>query len=336
MEYNSKNLIFGTYMDLVDLNTLHTLSTINESDQNQVLLQLTNKLYSKIVSKAIDGIDYGTIPKSRGDISKVDNINDVMECLDIMENILDTYDQKNSPISIVKLAIQNIESRVKIFEKAYTLNIELPIVLYNIMVLDIISSTSFLIATIIEFIKNPKDESYDISYRKLSLVKSKNDVLINSLDKFNKSCSKGDLDKILNYEISNSANHLLGMGALSIVSGVALATIILNILPVLQELVYLYFHTRQNISDFFELQSELIEMNYTSLQYRDTEIENKEMIIEKQKKIADNFKKISNTFQINHNKGVVASQKEIKNNTDKYKITDLMDTKLDSADSSLF
>ena len=57
------------YFDLSDKETFSYLKSIEEADQNKVLIALTSKLYDHLVDK-IDDIDFGDIPKSRGDVTK--------------------------------------------------------------------------------------------------------------------------------------------------------------------------------------------------------------------------------------------------------------------------
>ena len=57
--------VFCEYMDMNDRETRNTLCMIDESDQTNVILSLTQKLYETVVNKNLD-IDFGTIPESNG------------------------------------------------------------------------------------------------------------------------------------------------------------------------------------------------------------------------------------------------------------------------------
>lgn len=75
------------YFDLSDKETFSYLRSLEEADQNNVLTALTSKLYDKMVEK-VDDIDFGDIPKSRGDITKLPNYDKVVDCVDIIKGIL--------------------------------------------------------------------------------------------------------------------------------------------------------------------------------------------------------------------------------------------------------
>ena len=65
------NNIITEHFDIFDTNTRKILLSINEAeDRNMVLSSLSAKLYNIIVEKSTE-IDFGDIPKSKGDISKI-------------------------------------------------------------------------------------------------------------------------------------------------------------------------------------------------------------------------------------------------------------------------
>lgn len=319
-----------------DLMDDETRVALDEADgKNQMILSLTSRLYDKIVEK-VDQIDYGTIPNSKGDITKVDNYNEMLECIEIMKGILDEYHEDKEPLDTISTAIDNIKSRTKTFEKAYALNVELPIVLYNTMVLAVVGSISFLIATCIEFIKQPGDDSFAISLDKAAYYKEKENLLLNNLRRFNKSCQKGEIDAALDTVFAMNAKNLAGSVSLASVGGIALIGLCFCIVPMLQELVYFYYHMRQSVSDYFAIQAELLDMNYNNVQYRtDISAADKKMIVSKQKKISDGFKKTSQFFAVKAKSANKDTSNSIKT-TEKYTKAAL-DSPMDRDDSdSLF
>lgn len=68
--------------DIQDTITRKTLLTIDEADQTKVLDSLTSKLYQSIMDK-VDDIDFGSIPESKGDITAVQNYDQMIECIGV-------------------------------------------------------------------------------------------------------------------------------------------------------------------------------------------------------------------------------------------------------------
>ena len=64
--------VMNEHFDIYDDRTRKILLAVNEADQNTIMKSLADKLYSHIVNK-VDDIDFGTIPLSKGDITKIDN-----------------------------------------------------------------------------------------------------------------------------------------------------------------------------------------------------------------------------------------------------------------------
>ena len=323
------------YFDITDVETRKMLLTINEEDQSQMAKSLGHKLYDSIIDK-VDKIDFGSIPNSKGDITKIENYTQLVECLSTMEGILIQYKQSTMSTDIIKDAIENIKSRTPIWEKAYNLNIELPIVLYNTIVLSIVSSLSFLISSTIDFIKSPGEDTFEVSINSVGAVKTKDNLLFKNLSKFNTSCSSGELDKCLEYVVKSNTKQLLGSSTIgAITSGTLIIILITNIIPILRELIFFFYNSRQSLSDYFAVQADLLQMNAENIRYNTSKsAEEKKKIRTKQLKVVDSFRKISNILAIKSKKAENAALKDEKSIRKKYKVKEIIDTKPDSYDNN--
>lgn len=322
------------YFDISDEDTRKSLLTINEEDKSQMAKSLGHKLYDKIIDK-VDKIDFGTIPNSKGNIEKIENYSQLVECVDIMEGILVQYKQSTISTDIIKDAIQNIKDRTPMWEKAYTLNVELPIVLYNTIVLSIVSSISFLISSTIDFIKSPGEDTFEVSINTVGVVKTKDNLLFKNLSKFNDSCHSGDVDKCLDYVIKSNSKQLLGSTAVgTLAAGTLTVLLITNILPIIRELIFFFYNSRQSLSDYFAVQADLLQMNAENIRYNTSKKpEEKKKIRNRQLKVVDSFRKISNVLAIKSKKAEKAALKDSSNIEKKYKLSDLTDVKPDSYDN---
>ena len=329
--------IFMEHFDVMDEETRSTYVSLDEAEKSQVLVSLTSRLYDKIVEK-VDKIDYGSIPKSHGDITKIENFDSMTECVDIIRDILKQYGQDDEPIDVVYTAINNIREREPLFSKAFAIGTQLPIILYNTMCLSIVSSISFLIATSIEFIKNPGDDSFTVSLDKVAYQKTAKNMLFEDLRRFNKGCMNKSIDEALEYTIKSNVKGFTGTTAIGVMVGVtAVIGLAKLVIPMLQELTYFFYHSRQNISDYFAIQADLVLMNTGTLVYKDMDESRKKDIIKKQTKIADKFRKISNTFAIDSKSSEKEAKKTIESEKKKYKMSDVVDIHPDGGEmSSLF
>ena len=327
-----------TYFDCNDDETRRTLLACNEADQNKVLVALTGKLYDKIVDK-VDDINFGTIPSTKGDITKLENFDQLVDCIKIIDDILrETGQGRMETTEVLQSVINYFVEKRDLYIRAYQLRLELPIVIYNTMVLSLYSATSVLISSCIEFIKEPNGEGFDIAVNKVALNKTKDNMLFENLKKFNKACSNGEINKAIENIIATKAKGFTGTAAMGFIAGTAAAMgIILNIIPILRELTYFFYYSRTQLADYFDAQASLLQMNAYNLANSSTkDTKEKNEIKRKQLKIADTFRKISNKLTVSTGKAEVNTNKETAKLEKELKIKDVVDEIPDSAASSLF
>lgn len=327
------------YFDTSDDMTRAVMLSVNEADQNVVMVSLANKLYKHITDK-VDDIDFGTIPNSRGDITKIDNYEELVDCINIITEMLQQYHQSTDSIETITLALQNMIDRKDMFTKAYLLNVEMPIIIYNTMALSIVSSVSFMIASCIEFIKSADNNGFEISMNKIASAKIRDHLLFNDLKRFNKICANGNLDQSMDYIMKQNANNFVGGASIAfgLATSVVIIGLILSIIPIMRELIFFFYYARTKIADYFETQSILLTVNAYNIQNNLTrDDEEKKKIVEKQKKIADAFKKLSNFIKIKDKTSIAKTSNEInKLDKEKYKYNDVLDGIPDSSNSVLF
>lgn len=325
------------YFDITDRETRKVLVTINEADQNQVMGSLATKLYDAIVKKVTD-IDFGQIPQSRGDITKIPNYLDMVECLTTIRDMMVASKQSTQTADTIFLAIENMKKYQKIWEKGYVLDNEMAIVFYNTIALSIVSAISLLTSATVEFVKNPQSDVIDLELAKVANHKTKDNLLFKNLDKFNKACRKGDIEKIFN-EVLKAQRQLKEETivkeniAAILFTGAMVLGLLSTVIPILHQLTNALYCLRQNVAEYLAGEADVIRLNAEKVQYnRAKSPEQKKKIIARQHKIADHFKKWSNKLMIKANKADTEANKKIKEeNSNKSKIGDVVDEMPDSA-----
>ena len=141
------------YFDLSDPYTRDNVILCTEAQKETVLESLANKLYQHIRSH-VDDIDFGTIPMSKGNITKIERYTELIDCINTIKQLISEYGEDTELVDVVATAIDNIQKRQRVFEKAFTLNIDFPIMMYNTMTLSCVSAVSVLIATCVEYVKD--------------------------------------------------------------------------------------------------------------------------------------------------------------------------------------
>ena len=329
------NALVKEHFDITDRETRKILVTINEADQNQVMGNLAAKLYDAIVKKVTD-IDFGQIPASRGDITK--NYLDMVSCLTTIRDMMVESKQSTGSADIIFLAIENMKKYQKIWEKGYVLENEMVIVFYNTIALSIVSAISLLTSATIEFVKNPQSDVIDIELAKVANHKTKDNLLFKNLDKFNKACRKGDIEKVFN-DILRAQRQLKEGTVIKesisaiLFTGAMVLGLLSTVIPILHQLTNALYCLRQNVAEYLAGEADVIRLNAEKVQYNRAKTpEQKKKIIARQHKIADHFKKWANKLMIKANKADVEAQKQIKEDrSNKSKIGDVIDDMPDSA-----
>lgn len=194
--------IVNEVYDLSDYHTKKEVLFCNEAKKIGNLESIVGRLYTHIKNDVL-GIDFGTIPKSKGVLTKVDNYASMVDCINSVHDLVESYNESTNQIDVYSTALANIRNRERQFSKAFALDIELPMMMYNVTVTSIISSVSLLISASIEFVKNGHD-SFKASFDKVGYTKTKDHVLYEYLVQFNKNCANGTIDKLIDNCIKNN------------------------------------------------------------------------------------------------------------------------------------
>lgn len=330
---------FTMHFDMTDTHTRRTIMSMNEADQSTLLASLTSKLYDNIVSK-VDDIDYGEIPMTKGDVTKLSNYDKLRECIRLLRDILKQFQQDTSPVDEIGIALDNIVRYKDLFMRAYKLDVELPIIMYNNMVLSIINGVSYMIATSIEFIKTPNKDSFEATLNKVAFAKTKSHMLYTNIKRFNKCCSNKDFEKamnhIINQYVSKHEGAVLGtvgaaISGLWVSSNIfkigCVVALLTSIIPIMRELIFLFYYTRMRVSEFFDIQADLLQVNASNVENNETmDRVKREKIVNGQMKIVNFFRNIANKIAINGRKAEVEATKDIEVSNRKMNINDMPTT----------
>lgn len=318
VEYMS---IMKEHYDLSDPYTRDKVILCTEAQKQTNIESLANRLYQHIRSH-VDEIDFGTIPMSKGDITKIDNYENLIDCIDTIKKLIVEYGENTELVDCVATAIDNIQKRKRTFEKAFNLNIDFPMMIYNMMTLSCVSSVSILITTCVEYIKNG-DDTIKTAFDKAAYHKSKDHVLFQSLRQFNMECQRIQLDKFMDGCIRTNMTKLkeayeenpdqifllkedaIGSVLLFLKYIVSAKWVFDSLFFMIRRAVYYYYYKRQQIADYWTIQADFLQMNAENLKYREefeNDDERRKKIYDKQMKWVERFRKIANRFMLEDKK----------------------------------
>lgn len=323
--------IVNEYFDIHHKETRQILLNLTEAEAGTTLNSLTGKLYQVIIDK-VDDVDFGLITQSKGDITKVDGIDKLIDCLQLISDIMVETRQDTDIVQSVIDCIKNIQSRTSTFQKAFILDLEIPILIYNTMVLSLFDATTYMITNVIDFIKDPDTDSFQAVVISNNIKKTKSALVMKNIDAFNSACSSGKIDKVLTYIIDSKAKGF----ALGASTFVAVGAMIVMIIPIIRELIYLYYHARVSMSDYLSIQADLIQLNITGLELNDSiDAEKRARIVKKQANIIEKMRKLANIIEIKEKKAENKAISQINSENRVYRFNEISDEVPNSA-ASLF
>lgn len=336
MQRDIWNAIIKEHFNLTNTTTRKCLVSVNETDQNQILANLASKLYENIVDRVAD-IDYGEIPSSRGDITKIPNYMELTDCLNTVRELFVESKQSTYTVDTIITAIENTKKLTPMWQKAFQTECEFPVVFYNTICLSIVSATSLMISTSVELIKDPDTGTVELALARASKSNSKDGMLFKNLISYNNSCKKGDVEKTMEGLIKAGKTMKEGAYSEAVIFSVILgASVVIGlvscIVPILHQLTSALYCLRQSISDYFAYESNIIRLNALKLEYDTTKTEaQKKKIAAKQNKIADTFKRWSDKLRVTSTKAMKDANTMVeKDNEKKYDVDEVEDDLPDS------
>ena len=180
-------------LDMNDKETRLTCTVVNEAEQDELFRNITDKITMNITD-----IDFGSIPDSEGDITKIENYELLVDALQDLEDLYTRYRHRQNltQINVVKYAIENVKANKGLFIKAFAARADLRMLTYNTVVLSIVASVSFLISATaaIEFFFDTKTKNLNLVIDSAVLKGNSNyKLLLDNLVKFNKLCKDKNL-----------------------------------------------------------------------------------------------------------------------------------------------
>lgn len=284
------------------------VQAILEDVESPITKTYKEKLFESIISRS--HIDFGDIPRSKGDITKYSGYQSMMDCLHSLLKVANEEKSKEltGAVNTVLTAIENIQNLRSVYVKAYANKTDIAIIDYQTYVLTCVEATTTLISNYIDFIKTPSS-NYVLELKNTKF--RANALYLDQLERFNKVNVNGSYNKYISTVVQKGQENFLLDPA--IIAGAAFVSVIaLSIIPVTRELIYLYNEMKRKLSDLFALQAYYLEMNKTALEYN-TEIkaDKKKVIVQKQDKIRKKFLYLSEKLRIADIKAEQTSKKRL-------------------------
>jgi hypothetical protein len=297
------------------------VQAILEDSSSPVSKNYKEKLFKSVIDKS--HVDFGSIPKSKGDISKYNGYESMMESLTVLLKIAN--DERSTELKeyteIVMAAVENIKSNRSLFVKAFAKKIDIIEIDYNTFVLTCVEATTALMSTYIDYIKTPSSPNFVLSIKNTKY--RADELYFEQLKKFNKINESGNYAKYAATVINKGQENMF-LDPVTIVGVAFVSVIAFSVIPVTRELIYLYNESKRKLSETFALQAYFLDMNKASIEYNTAiKPEDKKKILDKQEKLRKKFLLLSEKLRINNLKAEENAKRKLDNDNSGMTVGDI-------------
>lgn len=292
-------------------------TALTEADKAMVGRDLVDKIYVTIAEK-YNEVDFGDIPKSQGDITAMPEYKNLKASLDLLVEIQASSKQVIPEITTLTTALSNIIALKDSFYMGYVKQNAAVIMLYNTMAMALMCGTSLMISVLVDFVNLGNSDSVQVIINS-KYKKGSSYLLINALDQFNAQCKDGSIRKNIQtmmkaplQEAFNPLDYLTPSAKNGVLKGatiIAAVVLSFHIIPMIKELIYLFYYSRMKISEAAAIQAQLVNANIQNLQANGT---GTSKMIRIQKWFADKMISISHAFAFSYEKSEKKAEKEAK------------------------
>jgi len=312
------------------LSERNEITTLTEQESVKVNNAMVTNLYKSAIEKA--HVDFEDIPNSAGNITRYSGYKSLMETIELLKSLAAKGGTKIPELDTVEQAISNIIAGREIFEKGFVFEKDFIILQYNTLVFAVVEAVSIIISSYVDFVKRPDRVEFVI-------LKSKDrsgSLAIKNLEKFNAVFKSGEFSKVNNAVIQSGRENLVGsVTATTITTPILVVAGALAIVPIIRELIFLYYYSRMRLSDFLEQQAALLEINKTNVQASTLPAAKKNQVLKKQDETIKKLQQLSDKVKVNRATSEQSTVKEIKKENTKWTINEVK-TQAASTDTTGF
>lgn len=287
------------------------------------LIEILYKDMSTLRSK----VNYKEIDDSEGDFTKFKYYDVFVSSLDNLNNLL-AEELRTGKADVLKELNQVHDIIISMrsdFEYGYRFNVGFIIGLYNTFVLLALEYLNLCVVMYVDYIRNPNNIDFSLVKAESSHLKDQATTLRRNTQYLISAYEKGELAKLMKEfkaSYKNFVGELLagGLTVISILTTVTISvTIVIAILNAIRELIYLFYSSTYNISEWAKIQNNVLKESI--------KVEKDATALKKQERLSTALSKTSDFIE--HK--IIYREKKAKENIKKSNKEKFTKTNLDKA-----
>lgn len=304
-----------------DKEELREAAAILEDTESPVSKKFHEKLYKAVIDKK--HIDWDDIPNTKGDFSKYKGYSPMMQTLGVLMDLAGEQSSTmlGKSVEIVQDAAKNLVKLGAHYSRGFDKKNEYVMMEYNTIAATCIEATTSLLHEFVDYMRIPSKSLVDI--RVVNTKFRPNLFYIEQLKKYNRVVETEEYSKYLRSMIDGEKDEFTMYTAL----GVATVGFIAKIsVPIIRELVYQLYNTRQKLSEHCTLQATFLEMNKARLEADSIMNPTKKAkVIKKQEAARERFMRLADKLRLDSVQANKIAVREIKSGNELININSIRD-----------
>ena len=298
---------------------------LESEDKTRIDATMLNNLFTSVVNKA--HVDFGSIPHSAGDIEKYSEYKQLIEVLDNLAGVAQQSGINITELAVINDALGNLRAYKDTFINAYKMEKDILVMQYNVLVAACIESTSLIVASYMDFIRRIDKGEFTI----IKNIKKIDGICFDSLNRFNKVVKTGEFAKFASTILAKEGF----IGTETLLLSTLFIGAAISVVPITRELVFYYYYSRMNLSDYLKQQAIFLELNKPVVQSSAKTMSEKKNIIKKQEALAKAMTKLSDKIKVNHKVTNVKTEKDVKDEQKSWSLDNLKSATMSGGSISL-
>ena len=270
-----------------------------EDAESPIRRKTVETLYKNTIDKS--HVDFGDIPKSRGDISKYagyKSLTDTLGAIRLLSKEDSAYQPINNHVTTVSTAINNILQNRNLYMEAFSTKNEILMLEYNTFTYACVEAVTAILYQFADYMKTPSSPEISAGFKN---TKYRADLFfVEQLQTYNKLKASGKYQKYLAEMIRNGKENF-ALTTSFIVGVTAIATtVMLSIVPVTRKIIYVIQNSRGRLAECLELQAYFLEINASYLKAHPVkgDVKKTKEVLKKQEALRLKFLRLADKLRV--------------------------------------
>lgn len=288
----------------MDFKERHIVMEMSSEQTHLVKSKIVTNMFQSVLQRS--DMKYEDLDDSRGDIRNYVDYDVLNNSLSQLGILSEEHNVHIPELKEVQQALDNLYLMSSDFKKGYILDRGMVKLAYRAAAGSVIAATSLLISEYMDF---TLDENQTFTFNRRNNASST--MLMGQIRDFNKKAP--EIKETLSKINRTDPKQFIGTSTASFFIPVFIIGGVLSIIPLIREMIFLFYHSRLKLSQYAEQQAAFLELNRAVIESSNRTVSEKKKIMSKQRNVITKLNKLSEAVRVNEKlaeKDVVVNMKK--------------------------